>query len=120
MRCRESGRSHLWHIVEVALLATIGFVAIQALPIYLRNRKLADHIRHLTGRAAAQGATPQAIQDNVVMYARTLELPVDRQNVKVGTQGGRLTIQLDYEVPVNLEVCTWVLHFEPSAEDWIP
>src|SRR5690349_3520657 len=107
-----SSRSHAWSIMELAILAAIGFVAIQAVPIYLRNRKLANYINQLAGGTEAGHFTPEAIQTQVVDYARRLQLPVERQNVKVGTLGGKVTIQLDYEVPVDLEVYTWTLHFE--------
>jgi hypothetical protein len=120
MQHPDPDRNHFWSILELAVLAAIVFVSVQAAPVYLRNRKLADHLHRLAGQPVARYADTEAIQSDVITYARSLNLPVDRQNVRVGTVGGRLTIQLKYEVPVDLEVCTWVLHFEPSAENWSP
>jgi hypothetical protein len=37
--------------------------------------------------------------------------------VKVEAGGGRVTVSLDYTVPVDLKVYTLNLHFTPSAEN---
>jgi hypothetical protein len=112
-----SGRGSLRLIIlDLPILAALAFVAIQAGPVYLRNYHLANYIRQLADQAGARRVPADAILASVVAQARALNLPVARKNVRVGTDGSRLTIQLDDEVPIDLEVYTWVLHFEPSAE----
>jgi hypothetical protein len=52
----------------------------------------------------------------VVAYAQDLGLPITPENVKVSVSS-RVTIDVDYTVPIDLSVYTLQLHFTPSAED---
>ncbi|MBI1939884.1 MAG: hypothetical protein HYS33_00090 [Acidobacteria bacterium] len=46
-----------------------------------------------------------------------MDLPIAREDVKVSVTSSGVTIDLDYTVPVDLQVYTWVLHFTPSASN---
>jgi hypothetical protein len=52
----------------------------------------------------------------VVAYAQDHGVPLAADNVKV-TISSRVSINLDYTVPVDLIVYTLKLHFTPSAEN---
>jgi hypothetical protein len=109
------GRGRLF--VELAILAALVYVGINAIPAYVENYELSDYIRQLAIQATAQRTPAAVIQQQVVVFAQDLGLPVKRENVKVAVREADVSIALDYSVPVDLKVYTWVLHFAPSAEN---
>ena len=102
----------------MAFLAAIIFVAIKTIPAYVNNFELQDHVRQLSVELAvrAKPVTPDEIRDEVVAFAQDHGVPLTADNVKV-TIASRVSISLDYTVPVDLMVYTLKLHFTPSAEN---
>lgn len=117
MRRSDSGRGRGRLIVELTVLGALVYVGIKAVPVYVQNYELSDYIRQLAVQATVQRSKAEVIQQQVVVFAQNLDLPVDRDNVQVAVGGSAVTIALDYSVPVDLSVYTWVLHFSPSAEN---
>ncbi len=117
MRRSDSGAGVLKTILAIAFLGIVAFVAIKTVPPYVGNYELQDHIRQLCIEAAAapHPPTPDSLRNDVVKFAQDQGLPVSPDDVKV-TVAGKITIELDYSVPVDLKVYTVVLHFTPSAE----
>jgi hypothetical protein len=118
MRSSDSGKGTVNAIIALLVLAALAFVAWQTIPPYVGNYKLQDHIRQLAIQAAARTkpVTPDEIRNDVVAYAQDQGLPVTASNVKVVVTN-KVSIDLDYTVPVDLKVYTLQLHFTPSAED---
>ena len=117
VRRSDSGLGRGRLIVELTVLGALVYVGIKALPVYVQNYELSDYIRQLAVQATVQRSTAEVIQQQVVVFAQNLDLPVDRDNVQVAVGGSAVTIALDYSVPVDLRVYTWVLHFSPAAEN---
>ena len=109
-----SGRAGL--IVRLAIIGFVLYVGIKVIPVYVLNYELADHLRQSALQAVANRLPDEAIQTEVVGYAQHLGLPVNRENVQVAVSSQAVSIRVDYTVPVDLKVYTWVLHFKPSAE----
>ncbi|HLW78926.1 MAG TPA: hypothetical protein VKU44_04925 [Terriglobia bacterium] len=61
-------------------------------------------MRQLADQAAAKRASAEAIQDQVVVYADRLNLPVGWDGVRVDVGNGKVGIRLEYSVPVDLKV----------------
>jgi cell division protein FtsL len=102
----------------LALLAAVTFLAIKTLPAYVNNYQLQEHIRQLSIQLTVRTkpVTPEEIRDEVVGFAQDHGIPLSADNVKV-TISSRISINLDYKVPVDLVVYTLRLHFTPSAEN---
>ena len=102
----------------MAFLAAIIFVAIKTLPAYVNNYQLQDHIRQLSTQLAVRTrpATPDEVRNEVVAFAQDHGIPLTADNVKV-VISRRVSIIVDYTVPVDLSVYTLKLHFTPSAEN---
>ncbi len=117
MRASDSGVGITKTILVLLFLGIVAFVAIKTIPPYVGNYELQDHIRQLCIEAAAAPRPPAAddLRNNVVKFAQDQGLPVSPDNVKV-TVAGKISIELDYSVPVDLKVYTVVLHFTPTAE----
>jgi len=116
MRRSDSGQGYWKAILAVAILAALVYTAIEAVPAYVNNYQLAGYLRDRAVRATVDRSQEAALKAEVVTYARNLGLPVTEDNVQVTVASGNVKIQLDYTVPIDLKVYTWVIHFTPSAE----
>jgi len=115
MQHTASGRGYPKLIFTLLVLGAVGYVAIKTIPIYVHNYELQDFIRQLAIRATVDRTSAEAVQNNILAEAEDLDLPIARRDVKVSVNSNGVTIELDYTVPVDLTVYTWVLHFTPSA-----
>jgi len=117
MRRGEEAAGRLKALFALALLAAAVLAAIKTLPVYVNNYQLQDHIQQLSTQLAARStpATPGDVTNEVVQFAQDHGIPLTPDNVRVSI-GHRITINLDYTVPVDLSVYTLRLHFTPSAD----
>jgi hypothetical protein len=116
MRQPDSGQSYTKLFLTLAVLAALVYVAIQAVPVYVENYQLEDYMRLLAVQASVARSSAEQIQQSVLAHALDLDLPVTRDQIAVQATRGTVKIQVDYSVPVDLKVYTWVLHFTPSSE----
>ena len=116
MRCSDRGAGRGKAMFTLAILVAIGYVAIKTIPVYIHNYELHDYIRQLAIQATVNRAPADHVRDDVVAYGRDLDLPLNPDNVKVQA-GNKVTIDIDYQVSIDLKVYTWKLHFTPSAEN---
>jgi cell division protein FtsL len=118
MRRTEEASGRFKTLFSLALLAAIIFIAVKTLPVYVNNYQLQDHIGQLSTRLVVRvkPVTPEEVRDEVVTFAQDHGIPLTPDNVKV-TMARRISINVDYTVPVDLVVYTLRLHFTPSAEN---
>jgi hypothetical protein len=118
MRRSEEGSGRFKTLLSLAFLAAIIFVGIKTLPAYVNNFQLQDHIQQLSIQLSvrAKPVTPDQVRDEVVAFAQDHGVPLTADNVKV-VIGSRVSISVDYTVPVDLLVYNLKLHFTPSAEN---
>jgi hypothetical protein len=118
VRHTDSGRGYTKAIATLAVLSALGFAAVRILPVYVRAFELQDHLRQLAIEAmAGQHPSVESLRNNVLAKAQDLELPVKSADVKIVYTTGRISIALDYTVPVDLKVYVLKLHFTPSADN---
>ena len=118
MRRSEEASGRFKALLSLAFLAAIIFVAVKTIPPYVNNYELQDHIQQLSIQLAVRIPPPRAdeVRQEVVAFAQDLGIPLTADNVTVAVTG-RISISLDYTVPVDLKVYTLMLHFTPSAEN---
>ena len=116
-RPSDSGVGSLRALFALLVLGAVVYVAVKTVPIYVNNYEVQDYIRQLAIKASVERVRPEAIQDQVTAHAVEQDLPVTRDDVKVTIRGGKVRIDMDYTVPVDLKVYTLSLHFTPSSED---
>ena len=117
MRLSESGRITFKAILSLAFLAALIFAAFKIIPVYVNNFQLHDYIQTQTPFWLAQRASADAIRKNVLAKAQDLDLPVAADDVTVEANQNRVSVSIDYHVPVDLKVYTLQLHFTPSSEN---
>jgi hypothetical protein len=113
----DAGIGKLRIIFVFLVLGAIAYVAIKTVPVYTSNYEVQDYVRQLSIKASVERVNAEAVQDQVVKHAQDKGLPVTRDNVKVTITSGKVRIDMDYTVPIDLKVYIWPLHFTPSSED---
>jgi len=116
MRQSDRGASNAKLIFVLLFLAALAYASFKIIPIYVGNYELNDDIRQLAIQATVDRSSAEAVQNRVLDYAKDLGLPVTRENVSVHV-GQKVTIEVDYRVPIDLKVFSFDMHFTPSAEN---
>ncbi|MBZ5542458.1 MAG: DUF4845 domain-containing protein [Acidobacteriia bacterium] len=117
MRRSDSGKGTVKTILTAAFLIAVVFAGIKIIPIYVNSYELEDYIKQQNPFWVTQRNSADAIRNSILAKAQDLDLPVSADQVKVDTGGGRVVVNLDYTVPVDLKVYILNLHFTPSAEN---
>lgn len=117
MRRVESGRGTAKAIFALAFLAAVIFSCFKIIPVYVNNYELQDYLQNQTPFWLTQRASVDTIRGNILGKAQDLGLPMEAEQVKVDATAARVTINIDYTVPVDLKVYTLQLHFTPSSEN---
>jgi hypothetical protein len=113
----NSGKGTLKAFLSLAFIAAVIFACVRIIPVYVNNYQFQDYIQSQTPYWLTQHATAEAIRKNILAKAQDLNLPVTEDNVTLDVSGVRVSVNVDYVVPVNLVVCTLPLHFTPSSEN---
>lgn len=114
MRRSEKGAGNVKLIFAIIFLALVGWLAFKTLPVYVNNYQLNDDIKQLAIQATVDRSSVESVQNKVLGYAKDLNLPVNREDVKVQV-GTRVTIDIDFKVPIDLKFYSFDMHFTDSA-----
>jgi hypothetical protein len=117
MQRSDSGKATVKTILALALMIAVAYSGIKIIPIYVNSYELEDYIRQQNPFWVTQHASADAVRNNILAKAQDLGLPVSAEQVQVDAGGGRVAVNLDYTVPVDLKVYTLMLRFTPSAEN---
>jgi len=105
-----------WRIaLAIVVLAGLALLGIKIGPIYVHNLQLQSFVSTLTARTEALNEADDLLRGQVLERARTLDLPVQADNVKIVRSPGSVRIDVRYIVRVTLPGYTVDLHFYPGA-----
>jgi hypothetical protein len=117
MRLSESGRITFKAILSLAFLGALIYVGIKAIPVYVNDYELNDYVQNQTPFWQTQHASADTVRKNVLAKAQDLGLPLAAEDVTVEATPNKVSVNLDYHVPVDLKVYTLQLHFTHSSEN---
>ena len=105
-------------ILSLAFLGIVAYCALRIVPVYVDNYQFQECLNNTAVDATVRQPQPRPedLQAEIYSKAESLGLPVERQDIKVSV-GQTVTIDVRYEVYVNLKVYTLALHFTPSAKN---
>jgi len=105
-------------VLSVAFLGIVAFCALKIVPVYVDNFQFQDYLNKTAVDASVRQPQPRPedLQAEIFSRAESLGLPVERQDIKVSV-GRTVTIDVKYEVLVDLKIYTLPLHFTPSAKN---
>lgn len=113
----ERGQGKLKAIIVTAILVLGMIAAWKVVPPYAAQYQLHDKIQEVALYANAQHQTEEQIRETVFKTIQDLDIPATRENIKVTATGNRVSILVDYTVPVDILTYHLDLHFTPSSEN---
>ena len=87
------------------------------LPPYISNYQLQDAIQNLSLTSTYSQITEEEIRKQVIARAAELGIELRPKQVSVKKGGGTVEIVARYDVPIDLLVKQFEIHFEPSGSN---
>jgi len=117
IRRSQAGNSRLKAIVWTAILASFVYVCIRVVPLYFNDYQFRDTMQSTARFASVNRQSPDAIRKKLLQEAEKAEMPIRLEDIKVVSRGGRIDIEVNYNVTVDLHVYEWTLNFHPTASN---
>jgi predicted membrane protein len=114
-RRAQRGEGKFKAILVTAILVFLIYAAVKMVPPYVAEYQLADKMQETARYASVTRSSPDQIRDTIYKEMVDLNIPAQKDDVQVTAEGGRVSISLDYKVPIDLMVYKFDLHFTPSS-----
>jgi hypothetical protein len=115
-RHAERGEGRLKALLYFAFLIVAVFVAFKILPAYVADYQLKDKMSETARFAIVNRYTEEQIKDNIFHTIQDLDIPANRDDVKVANTNHGIEISVNYTVPVDFLVYKTDLNFATSSE----
>lgn len=113
----QRGEGKLKAIIVTAILIVGVIAAWKIIPPYSAEYQLNDKIQEIARFAVVEHKTEDQVRESVFKTIQDLEIPATRENIKITADGSKVTILVDYTVPVDILFYHVDLHFTPSSEN---
>jgi len=113
----ERGGGKLKALIFVAVLVSIIYVGVKVIPVLISEYEFQDAMQSAARLATVNRSTPETLRAAVLKEAQDDDIPVSAEDIHVKGEGGRVEIEADYSVTVDLRVYQWTLNFHPSASN---
>jgi hypothetical protein len=115
----QRGGSKINLLLVILIVGSVAYAGVKIIPPYFANYQFQDAIES-ESRFALSGypkRNQDDIQDEVYKKAQDLGIAVKRDDVHVIMTNTQVSISLDYNVPVDLNVYQFRLQFHPHADN---
>ena len=109
-RRAERGEGNLGCILWLVALGIAILIAWKAVPVKMQSTQLYDYLDELAKFGAAR-TPPEELEKQILTRAKELNIPLDKQHVKVERLGDRIYIEVEYTIPVEFPGYTYQWHF---------
>src|SRR6185295_2880335 len=103
----QKGSGRLKAIIWTVILASFAYVCIQVVPLYVDDYQFRDTMQTAARFASVRHESPEEIQANLFKEAQKADMPVTLKDIKVADHNGRIDINANYSVIVDLHVYQW-------------
>lgn len=117
IRSRQAGNSRVKAMAWTGVLLAFVYVCFRVVPLYVADYQFRDSMESEARFASVNQITPDTIRKNLLKKAEMAEMPVKLEDIKVAKHNGRIDIEADYSVTVDLHIYQWTLRFHPSASN---
>jgi hypothetical protein len=117
VRNNQAGSSRTKALLWTGLLVAFVYVCIRVVPLFVADYQFRDSMESAARFASVNHLSPDQIRLNLFKEAEKAEVPVKLEDIKVANRGGRIDIEADYSVTVDLHVYQWTLKFHPSVSN---
>lgn len=111
----ERGEGKAKAIIVTLVLAFLVYTAVKVVPPYVSEYELSDKMQETARFASVNRNSEDQIRKTIMNTIEDLQIPATPEDVKVTAAGGRVSITVDYKVPIDLTVYKFDLHFTPST-----
>ena len=116
-RRNQRGAGKFKAILVTAILVFLVFAAVKMVPPYVSEYQLSDKMQETARYASVTRINPDQIKDSIFKEMQDLDIPATREDLVVKAESGKVSISLDYRVPIDLIVYKFDLHFTPSSHN---
>jgi hypothetical protein len=113
----QRGEGKLKAIIWLAILASMLYVGIMVVPLLVNEYEFQDAMTSTARFASANRQTADDIRASLVKEAKSEDIPIKPEDIKVEAQAGNVQISAPYSVTVDLHIYQWTLNFNPSASN---
>jgi uncharacterized membrane protein len=113
----EGGEGKLKSIIIVVVIVLAIYSAWKIVPAYVNDYQLSDKMQEQARFALVNRFTEEQIRDNIFKIVQDLDIPAQRDDIKVVSNNSVVRISMQYTVPVDLMFFHMELHFSPNSEN---
>ena len=117
MRYGERGEGRVGFIITLALFLVGVFLAIKIVPVRVDGYQFRDVLRD-EARYAAVHRNDEAVMARILDTAESMNIPLEKGNLKIRRSQVEIVISASYEKPVDLKFGTYTYRF--SSEQKAP
>jgi len=115
LRRRERGEGQLGCLVGLILLAIAVFVAWKMIPVKV---KAAEMRQVVVDEAKAAGThNDEKIKGAIMQKVYDTKLPIKEDDVKISRANGEITVDVEYDVPIDFPGFTYKWHQHHHANN---
>jgi hypothetical protein len=112
----QRGEGKLKAIIYTVILISAVYAAIKVVPAYVAEYELKDKMAEQARFAIVNRYTEEQVRDVIYKVVQDLDIPANREDIKVESTNHGITISVNYSVPVDFKVYKTELNFSPSSE----
>ena len=113
----QRGEGKLKAILVTGVLVLAIFAGVKVIPPYVAYYQLNDKMQEIARFGVVEHNTEDQLREKVLKTMQDLEIPASKDSIKVSAGTTRVTISVDYTVPVDILFYHVDLHFTPSSEN---
>jgi hypothetical protein len=110
VRSRERGANNIGCIVGLAILAAAVLIAVKIVPVRIAVADLEDFCEKEADQASLPRMTNEIMADQVKIKADEVQLPVNKEDIKVWRDTSDVHIEVKYTVPLDFLVYKYQWH----------
>ena len=112
----QRGAGRLKAIIYTAILFVAVYAAVKVVPIYVAEYELNDKITEQARFAVVNRYSEDQVRDIIFKVVQDLDIPANREDIKVQSTNHGILISVNYSVPVDFKVYKTELSFSPTSE----
>jgi len=112
----QRGEGKLKAIIYTLVLFAGVFAAVKIVPVYVAEYELKDKITEQARFAIVNRYSEDQVRDIIFKVIQDLDIPANREDIKVQNTNHGVMITVNYSVPVDFKVYKTEFNFSPSSE----
>ncbi len=112
----QRGEGKLKAIIYTVILLSAVYAAVKVVPVYVAEYQLNDKITEQARFAVVNHYSEDQVRDIIYKVIQDLDIPANREDIKVQNTNHGVMITVNYSVPVDFKVYKTEINFSPSSE----